>query len=295
MSLDRASSARKDPRWVAEQLRDPGARALAATSDAVLIDPENPTRLHRGGVEGIAANDAVLIGLDGAQPLFALDLEAREAPPSNAPQRREGRLVALRDAGPALSDGEGGLAACVVALLNWHRANPHCAVCGASTEIIEGGYARRCPRCGAHHFPRTDPAVIMLVENGDEVLLGRRPGWPARRYSVLAGFVSPGESLEEAVVREVREEAGIEAHDPRFVASQPWPFPSSLMLGFVASAEGGEPRTLDGELEDVRWFGWGEVAAALDGRNDELGLPYPVSIAHLLIERWVAERRSDGA
>jgi NAD+ diphosphatase len=286
MSLDRVSSERKDPRWIAQRLGDPAARTIAATADAVLVDAEAPTRLRRVPAVPDVPEEAILLGLDGATPLFALDLEG------GAPAPDGGVLVPLREAGPELDHAEGGLAACVVALLGWHRAHPHCAVCGARTEVVEVGYARRCPHCGAHHFPRTDPAVIMLVERGDEILLGRRPGWPAGRYSVLAGFVSPGESLEEAVIREVREESGIECRDPRFVASQPWPFPSSLMLGFVATGARGRPSTLDGELEDVGWFSLDAVAAALDGDHQTLQPPPAVSIAHLLIARWVAERRA---
>lgn len=304
MSLDRVSTLRKDPGWIAARLRDPAARTIAATKDCVVLDAEDPAHLHRGGVEGIAPEAAILVGLDGERPLFARDLErpatategkdGTHASPgsSEATPPAGGRLVTLREAGTDLPRAEGGLAGCLVGLLNWHRAHRFCAVCGAVTIVTEGGYERCCPRCGTHHFPRTDPAVIMLVERGSEILLGRRPTWPARRYSVLAGFVSPGESLEEAVVREVREESGIQVREPRFVASQPWPFPSSLMLGFTARADGGEPRTVDGELEDVRWFSFAEVAAAIDGENDALALPYTVSIAHLLIERWVAERRA---
>ena len=138
------------------------------------------------------------------------------------------------------------------------------------------------------HFPRTDPVVIMLVEHEGRVLLGRHAGWPAAQYSALAGFVSPGESLEEAVVREVREESGIEARDPVFVTSQPWPFPSSLMLGFEAHADGGDPVPGDGELEDVRWFARHEVDAALAGASAPLRLPPSISIARHLIERWAA-------
>src|ERR1035441_9294609 len=145
-------------------------------------------------------------------------------------------------------------AAYLSALLNWHPRHGFCENCGAATIVAEAGYSRRCPQCGVTHFPRTDPVVIMLVEHAGRLLLGRRAGWPGNRYSVLAGFVSPGESLEEAVVREVREESGIQAYDPRFVTSQPWPFPASLMLGFDARSDGGEPRALDGELEDVQWF-----------------------------------------
>jgi NAD+ diphosphatase len=289
MALDRASAERKDPGWLAARLADPASRVLAASDDAVLLDPADDTRLLRADQPlppGPAS--AVLLGIEHGAALFAADLAAIDAQQRAALERR-GRLVELRSAGVLLARAEGGLAAYLVALLNWHRVHRFCANCGASTAIAEGGYSRRCDRCGRNHFPRTDPAVIMLVAHGDRVLLGRRPSWPAGRWSVLAGFVSPGESLEEAVIREVREEAGIDCFAPRFVASQPWPFPSSLMLGFEAGCHGGEPRALDGELEDVRWFAREHVAAALAGQESVLKLPPGVSIARLLLERWASD------
>jgi NAD+ diphosphatase len=294
MMLDRAAAERKDPDWVAEQLRDPRSVVVAATRDSVLLDATTEPRLHRAAGPAArligAADEAILLGLDSdGAAVFAIDLErhAQEALVAGA------RLVALRDAGTLLSHGEGGLAAYTIALLSWHRVSGFCANCGAATDVMEAGYSRHCPRCGRTHFPRTDPAVIMLVAHDETVLLGRRQGWPGGRYSILAGFVSPGESLEEAVVREVREESGIECSHPLFVASQPWPFPSSLMLGFTARSDGGEPRALDGELEDVRWFTRDEVAAALAGEESSLQLPPSVSIAHLLLERWATGRLGD--
>ena len=170
------------------------------------------------------------------------------------------------------------LAAYAAGVLNWHRSHPHCARCGARTEMAEAGFLRTCPSCGAQHHPRTDPVVIMLVLDGDRVLLGRQPSWPAGRYSALAGFVEPGESLEEAVAREVHEEAGVQVRGVRYVASQPWPFPSSLMLGFFADYAGGDPHVRDAELEDVRWFTREELADTV--------LPPPLAIARTLIDTW---------
>jgi NAD+ diphosphatase len=152
--------------------------------------------------------------------------------------------------------------------------------------VTDGGFSRVCSSCGAQHFPRTDPAVIVLVEHDGCALLGRQTGWPKGQYSVLAGFVGPGESLEEAVIREVKEESGITARDPRFVGSQPWPFPMSVMLGFEARSDGGEPVPRDGELEDVRWFSRDEIGAALSGRSSALVMTPGISISYFLIERW---------
>jgi NAD+ diphosphatase len=231
-------------------------------------------------------DEAILLGLEGDSALFAVDLDSLA--PSDAAALTEGRrLVGLREAGAELPQAEGGLAAYAVALLNWHRRHRFCANCGNSTVEVEAGYARKCLACGTMHFPRTDPVVIMLVENHGRLLLGRRAGWPDGRYSVLAGFVSPGESAEEAVLREVLEESGIEAYDPSFVASQPWPFPSSLMLGFEAQGCDGSPVSRDGELDDVRWFTREQVRAAATGRGGELVLPPEVSIARFLIDRWL--------
>jgi NAD+ diphosphatase len=287
MALDRASTERKDPALIEQLAKDPATRVLAASHEGVVIrEGSEPSLLRR---EFVPAPDGelILLGLEDGRALFAVDLDA--LPSAVRGQLMDGgRIVALREAGVLLPHAEGGLAAYLAALLNWHRRHRFCANCGASTVVEEAGHARRCPRCAAHHFPRTDPVVIMTVEHQDRLLLGRRAGWPPGRCSVLAGFVSPGESAEEAVVREVREESGIVARDPTFVTSQPWPFPSSLMLGFDALSDGGEPAARDGELEEVHWFPLQAVRDAMRERNPELQLPPPVSVARFLIERWVA-------
>jgi NAD+ diphosphatase len=294
MSLDRAQMLRKDPAWVSRQLHTPASRGIAAGVDAVLLDATE-SRLARLPLtpEQQADDEAILLGLEEEVALFAIDLEpARTSAPGRLPD--DARVVSLREAGAELPQSEGGLAAYAAALLNWHRRHRFCPNCGGSTVIIEAGYARRCLTCQAMHFPRTDPVVIMLVEGHGRLLLGRRAGWPDGRYSVLAGFVSPGESAEEAVLREVKEESGIDVYRPEFVASQPWPFPSSLMLGFEVQADGGDPVNLDGELDDVGWFTREEVLSAAAERNTRLLLPPPISIARVLIDRWVTRQRSIG-
>jgi NAD+ diphosphatase len=289
MRLDRASTERKDPGVIASLLADPSAASLLADPDAVVIaGAGDGGALLRAPAVPSSAAEAILLGLDDdRRPVFAVDLD----PLSERERTRMidgGELVALRDAGARLPHAEAGLAAYVMGLLNWHRRHRFCANCGAPTDIEEAGYSRHCARCGAHHFPRTDPVVIMTVEYDGQLLLGRRTGWPAGRCSVLAGFVSPGESAEEAVVREVEEESGIVARDPVYVSSQPWPFPSSLMLGFDAVSDGGSPVARDGELDEVRWWPLDGVRAALRGENPDLLLPPSISIARFLIERWVA-------
>jgi len=299
MSLDRASTLRGDPEWVADRLRDPTTRVLVAGSEGVLLsDASDPVLIRRAiapeTMRQIELAGPILLGLveDGAA-VMAVDLDGLE-PAVRGRLTQGARIVSLRDAGLVLSRSEGGLAAYLMALLNWHRTHRFCANCGTRSIVVEAGYSRRCPNCGVVHFPRTDPVVIMLVENEGRLLLGRRAGWPHPVYSVLAGFVAPGESLEEAVAREVREESGIDAYDPIFVTSQPWPFPASLMLGFDARCDGGEPRVTDGELEDVRWFALDAVRAAAAETGEELRLPPPVSIARFLIDRWLARNGSGG-
>ena len=264
----------------------PDARAVLAGDAGIHVTDE--PRLALLPLAALEAREPLLLGLDAAGPGIrrrrqrqrtvraapglrrrpALDRHGRD----RRPRRRLGRprhghagdRPARRRGRPSPTPTR-GLAAHAAALVNWHRRHRHCSVCGAPTAVADGGIVRRCERCGTDHHPRTDPVVIMLVTDGDRVLLGRQPTWPPGRYSALAGFVEPGESLEEAVAREVREEAGVEVGPPEYVASQPWPFPSSLMLGFTAPWISGEPRRIDEELEDVRWFSRDDVAAAAGG------------------------------
>jgi NAD+ diphosphatase len=277
--LDRAAEHRDDPRWLADQAADPAARAVLAGDGGVHVTGDGEPRLALVPLAPLDASDPVLLGLDAAGPVFAVDAAAANGAGT--------RPLGLRDAAAALPPTDAGLAAHAAALLNWHRRHRFCANCGAPTRVVAGGIIRTCDRCGAQHHPRTDPVVIMLVTNDDRVLLGRQPTWPPGRYSALAGFVEPGESLEAAVAREVREEAGVEVGTPEYVASQPWPFPTSLMLGFTAPWRSGEPHRIDAELEDVRWFKRAEVDAAVRGEDSPLGLPPRFAIARRLLEHWL--------
>ena len=175
-------------------------------------------------------------------------------------------------------------------LVDWHARHRFCARCGAATRLAKGGWQRDCLACAAQHFPRTDPVTIMLVEHEDSLLLGRQPRFPPRAYSALAGFVEPGETIEEAVAREVKEEAGIAVRDVRYIASQPWPFPSQLMLGCHAVADDAELTVDTTELEDARWFTRAEVAAAMAagrGGDGPFSPPPPTAIAHMMIAWWL--------
>ncbi|HWH95033.1 MAG TPA: NAD(+) diphosphatase [Baekduia sp.] len=261
-------------------LRDPAARAIVVGRAGA--HPE-PLPLN-GLVDGDGAADAIFLGLGAEGPLFAVE--------------REGvALSGLRDLAASLPGERLGVIAYASAVANWARVTRYCGICGAATQAREGGHLRLCAN-GHQHHPRTDPVVIMLVIDGDRALLGRQATWPAGRYSALAGFVEPGERLEDAVAREVLEESGVTVRDVRYVASQPWPFPVSLMLGFHATYAGGEPAIgEDDELEDVRWYTREEVAAAssgdaswIDGEGTEqLMVPPPTAIARLLLDRWVQQ------
>jgi NAD+ diphosphatase len=299
--LDRAADQRKDPEWVAAQRAHPRARAVLAGDAGVHLTAADPPRLALTPL-GAAPDhhEPLLLGLDDIGPVFAVDADPAGEPPrpligahgAGAPDRVLGtRPFGLRDAVAALPQADGGLVAYACAMINWHRRHGHCSVCGAPTRIALGGMVRDCPACGSHHFPRTDPVVIMLVTGEDRVLLGRQASWPPGRYSTLAGFVEPGETLEEAVAREVREEAHVDVGAPAYVSSQPWPFPASLMLGFTVPWVGGEPVRQQDEIEDVRWFTRAEVEAAgswlTPPEDAALALPPRHAIARRLIEAWL--------
>jgi NAD+ diphosphatase len=271
--LDRAPLERKRPGWLAEQRANPKARAVLMSERGIWLDGSH-LLLAR------PTDDAVFLGLAGETPLFADDV--------NGSEPTEGRPAGLREAASELAAEEVALAGYAGSLLAWHRRHRFCANCGTPTEQRDGGHERRCPACDAHHFPRTDPVVIVRVTDAlDRLLLGRQASWADGRFSLLAGYVEPGETLEGAVRREVLEESGVELGEVSYLASQPWPFPSSLMLGFSALAAGGEPAPGDGELAEVRWFEREEVERAARGEG-ELALSPPYSIARQLIDAWLA-------
>lgn len=209
------------------------------------------------------------------------------------PAEPEESWLGLRQLGAVLDDTDAGLLTEAVALLGWHATHTHCPRCGAPTEPVEAGWSRRCPADSSGHYPRTDPAVIMtVVDDGDRLLLGHNPAWPQRRYSALAGFVEPGESLESAVRREVLEEVGVVVGDVEYLGSQPWPFPASLMLGFTARAVDPTVRADGVEITDARWFTREQLAAAVT--SGEVVPPGGISIARRLVEHWYGAELVDG-
>ena len=270
--LDRADHLRANPAAIAALVGHPDARILAWNNGAPALDADG--RLRWQPVDG---DPPIFLGLDGTAPRFS-SLPDGEVP-VNA--RAHFGLLSLLDSADAPTF------AAALSLANWHRRHGHCSVCGATTAPNRGGWSRHCAACGADHYPRVDPVVIMLATHGDKLLLGRQPQYPPGRYSALAGFVESGETIEAAVARELFEEAGIRVTQVRYIASQPWPFPSSLMIG--ASAEAlGDALTIDtNELDDARWFTRAEVAAALAGVPDAAFLPPPRSaIARTLLDHW---------
>jgi NAD+ diphosphatase len=299
--IDRVANMRGDADWLTARLTDPDTRMVPVWRDRLFVDleheAEDPPRPVFLTVEEVSAlgfdalESAVLLGVRGHGAYFAIDLSSIERPEEGTDLAGRGHFVSLRRVGPFIDRPSGGLLAYAQAMVHWHQQHRFCGACGSPTRSEEAGHWLRCASesCRTLHFPRTDPAMIVRVTHDDRCLLGRQSRWPARRYSVLAGFVEPGESLEDAVVREVFEEAGVRVGDVEYHSSQPWPFPASLMIGFTARAMDGTLDVDDDELEDVRWFTReqldGEVAAG------NVILPPDIALAHHLIDGWYRGNR----
>jgi NAD+ diphosphatase len=274
--LDRASYGRADPAWLAAQAVAGLFLPFWQNRPFVVQDRAGflPWREEWRGAT------CVFLGLDGTQPLFAVDL-------GSEPVLGEGAFAEMRASAFVLPARDIAIAGQAKALLDWHKRHGFCPNCGAPTQLCDGGYRRLCPHCGAEHFPRTDPVVIMLPLFGDACLVGRNLRFPPQLYSAFAGFVEPGESMEEAVRRELREEVNLAVGAVRYHATQPWPFPSSLMLGCYAEAESRDFQIDGHEIEDARWLTKDEVRARLaNGIEDEMKLPVSIAIAHYLIKDW---------
>lgn len=286
--LDRADHLRDDADALAGLW--PSARILAIDGEGNALADANgqplaPTGARLGGGPGTA----IFLGLREGAAWFAVGAETLAF---DAPAR-----IDLRRAAATWPAFESGLFALARALLHWHARTRHCGVCGGAVQFRRAGYLGYCTQCAAEHYPRVDPAVIVAVSDGERLLLGRQASWPARRYSLVAGFVEPGETLEQTVAREVFEETRVRVTASRYLAAQPWPFPGALMLGFEADAHPDAPQ-VDGELEDARWFGVDEIGAALQRRADDGGdgllLSPRISIARSLIEHWHRQRAHGG-
>jgi NAD+ diphosphatase len=274
-TVDRDAATREDDDALAKAWAT--ARVLVIDDGRALVSDDGPELLLVDAADA-PDGDRLYLGRDDEAAYFAVA--------AALPRRLGVRPQGLREVGALLGDRDAGLLVHGVGLTNWHATHTHCPRCGAPTTSEKGGAVRRCAADGTEHFPRTDPAVIMLVtDGGDRCVLGRQAIWPAGRYSTLAGFVEPGESAEHAVVREVAEETAIAVRDVVYRGSQPWPFPASLMLGYRAICDAAaEPHARDGELEDARWFTKAELR---DGKGTLL--PTPVSIAWHLITDWLDE------
>ncbi len=285
-ALDRADQLRADPEALLALW--PQSRVIVLDSDGrALADDEGqlqaPTGTELGGEPGITT----FLGLRDAQAWFAANADTLD---TRAPQRIDLRSAAAR--WPAWQASAFSQAR---ALQHWHERHRYCGACGGNIRFIRAGWLGLCEGCGSEHYPRTDQAVIVAVGDGARLLLGRQASWPARRWSVVAGFVEPGETLEQAVAREVLEETGVHVRASRYLASQPWPFPGSLMLGFIADADPDEPMVGD-ELEAARWFSADEVRAGLDadwteadGVGEGIVLSSPVSISRHVIRVWLEQ------
>ncbi len=226
----------------------------------------------------------LFLGIDGDTPLFAFSF-AQEAEAQAMVKGAE--LVDLRSLALTLPSKDLALCGRAKSLFDWHRAHKFCAMCGNESSVQNGGITRKCPNCETDHFPRVNPVVIMLVTHGDKCLLGRAPDWPEGAYSCLAGFVSSGESLEEACIREVFEEVGVYVHTPTYQFSQPWPYPGQLMMGMFCEAKTTKITLDTKEIIDAKWYDKDTVRGVFDGTNEAFYCPPPFTIAHMLIQHWL--------
>jgi len=290
--LDRMSEHRRDQEWVGSLLADPQSRMLPLYDlKPAIRDLAQPALEWQPIAPWREAIDAgamcIFLGIDQGRAYFAIDASGSQAATNAAVEN-----VDLRALAPLIPAGDAAILAEARSLIDWHARHRFCAQCGTPTDVASAGWTRRCPNCRASHYPRSDPVTIMLVVRGERALLGRNKRRPGQRFSCLAGFMEPGETPEEAVRREVKEESGIRVGRVKYLAAQPWPFPSTLMMGFLAEGIS-EDITIDPEeLAEARWFERDEiramVARAASGEDDptQISLPQPLAIAHHLCRRW---------
>lgn len=295
LTLDRTAERRRDPDWLASRLADKASRILPVWRERNLVravpDGETPLPAWLSPDDALticgAEAELVLLGVADDVAHFALSLSHLEEEAALAAIGPFGALAELRSIGALLDEGDAAMLAYGRAITTWHNRHRFCGVCGHPTRSEEAGHMRRCVNeaCGASHFPRTDPAVIMAIEHDNRLLLARQFSWPPGMFSVLAGFVEPGESLEETVARETWEEAGIRLTDIRYHSSQPWPFPASIMLGFTARALTDDARPVEDDIETIGWY---DRAFLRNSPEDEtFKLPSRHSIARRLVDDWI--------
>jgi NAD+ diphosphatase len=281
--VDRIGERRKDPDWLSSALESDESRFVPVWGDQCLVggDPLQIVLLEYRQIENFVddPNDLIFLGLFHDHPVFAFAISADV----DAAFGELGKFHELRFLGSVLAPDEANLAAHARALVHWHASQLFCGICGSSARPAAAGNSRICANidCGREIFPRVDPAIIVLASDGERCLLGRQTSWPEGRYSTIAGFVEPGESLEDAVRREVYEETNVHVSDVSYHSSQPWPFPSALMLGFIARSTSEEIILNDGELEDAQWFTRKEL------RSGFPKLPFRISIARRLVDHWL--------
>jgi NAD+ diphosphatase len=286
--LDRADILRTHPEILGDMLTDDKARILLSLDGEILSDEFGDISwLTYRQCKYLPKETVIFLGLDDGEARYAAALSGGPEDFMNLfpnAKFRDARALAYKAgyAAPML-----GIVAQAKSMLSWHESHRFCAKCGNESQSARAGYERLCPSCGASHFPRTDPVVIMLPVHEGQVLLGHNPKFPAGFYSALAGFMEPGETIEEAVARELHEEAGVTATKVKVVANQPWPWPSSLMIGCIAEVTDRELTLDQTEIDDARWISRAEAKAVLNGENQEFSLPPAVAIAHDLVKYWV--------
>jgi len=293
--LDRAGDRRNDPQWLAEQGANPEALAMMLWQGRPLLEEtaKGPrlawTDLTRARAMVDEADHELFLGLWKGAPVFAVEFEGEAYPAgegSGGPVSGLGVFTELREAAAVLPDTDAAMAGTARSLFDWSRRHGFCANCGQATDLISGGWKRKCPACATEHFPRVDPVTIMLPVFEDRCLLGRQAAWPKGPMSALAGFLEPGETIEEGCAREIAEEAGLTVTAVRYHSSQPWPFPSQLMIGLIAEVSDDQASPDQTELEEVRWFTRDEARAVLAGAH-EVKAPPRFAIARTLLEAWV--------
>ncbi|WP_312164865.1 NAD(+) diphosphatase [Phenylobacterium sp.] len=290
--LNRASERRGDASWLAEKLLAPDSLAIALWNGRPFVEnaPDGgvqiaylPSRMAEdlsGGPERL-----LFMGLWQETAVFAIDLEGGHDP-ADGPLAGLGRFEDLRAMALRLPATDAAIMATAKSMFEWRRRHRHCSSCGEQTDVVDGGWKRACPACKAEHFPRTDPVVIMLAVHGERCMLGRQEAWPKGMFSALAGFLEPGESIEEACARELEEEAGLKTLSVEYHSTQPWPYPSSLMIGLIAQVASDEATPDQTELSEVRWFTKAEARDVLAGKVEGTFAPGAMAIAHQLLKTW---------